>query len=272
MRTSASEIAAGAAALCACTGAVWLAWSMPQAATHPAFLMTEIGAVTAVGLLPSLARRTRRSRSTPSRQGDDRPEALRAQVATLEAEVRTLTQQLRDAANTDDLTGVLKRRAFFSRLDDVIQRDRRLDRPFSFLFLEVDGFGAINAEKGRLAGDHALQKVARALQSVTRGTDSVGRMEGAQFAVALPECEDPAPAVGRLFLTLAGKDGEKREDDPAVAINVGAVIVKDATSEPGIDLLFRVAGAALASARGSGTNRCVTRVLEPSPARDAVSV
>ena len=59
--------------------------------------------------------------------------------------------------------------------------DGRLGRSAAFLLVDVEGFKAINTEKGRIEGDAILKRVAGALADATRGTDCVGRLGGDEF-------------------------------------------------------------------------------------------
>ena len=189
---------------------------------------------------------------------------LRAKVTVLEAQLTTQAQQLRELASTDELTGTLKRRAFLERLDETIRRDARLRRPCVLLMADVEGFRAINAKLGPMGGDAVLKEVAHALRSITRGTDIVGRWGGDEFVVALGECEDPQPVVGRLHLALDGAAG-RMPGSEKVHMSVGAALVPDPSA--GIDLqnLVRTAHQALASVRGRGEGRYGCQVLEAAP-------
>jgi diguanylate cyclase (GGDEF)-like protein len=199
-----------------------------------------------------------------------RDAALRNDVTSLEEKVQTQAKELRDVRACDDVTGVLNRSAFLKRLDEAVLRDARLGKSLAFLLLDIEGFRAINAERGRLGGDAVLQQIVGAIQGATRGTDFVGRLGGDEFGVVLNECEDPRPAVNRLFLALQARNAA----DPGlvVHVSVGAVTIENPAH--GVDLaeLFRMAEGALASVRGTGGSLCARRKLKiDSPTQAATA-
>jgi diguanylate cyclase (GGDEF)-like protein len=190
---------------------------------------------------------------------EGRERQLATSVTTAEARLSTLEAKVRESAAHDEVTGALNHRTFLGRLDEAIQRDRRLQKPMAFLLVDIEGFRKINADGGRIVGDRVLRTVGRALQSSTRGTDFVGRVGGDEFAVVLGECSDPRPAVDRIFVALHGETTGGDRGMPIV-VSVGLVAV-DAVGSRDVDpvRLFRVAEEALASVKGAGVSRCGKR-------------
>lgn len=110
---------------------------------------------------------------------------LREQVQTLQREIA----RLRRLADHDPLCPVLNRRAFQRELDREISRAERYNRFLSVLFIDLDEFKALNDTEGHEAGDEALINIAKALQSMVRKTDIVGRLGGDEFGVILIETD-----------------------------------------------------------------------------------
>ena len=189
---------------------------------------------------------------------EDRERQLQSTASSAESRVASLEARIREASTLDDVTGALNRRTFLTRLEEVIHRDARLQKSMAMLLVDVNGFKRINTDAGRIVGDRVLRTVGRAIQASTRGTDFVGRIGGDEFAVVLGECEDPRPAVDRIFVSLDGETtgGEKPLD---IRVSVGTVTIP----EPhwGVDPaeLFRLAEEALAVARGNGGGLCGKR-------------
>ncbi|HZN55845.1 MAG TPA: GGDEF domain-containing protein [Candidatus Polarisedimenticolaceae bacterium] len=181
--------------------------------------------------------------------------SLRNDVTALEEKVASQNRELRDVRTSDEVTGLLNRSAFLRRLDEAIARDARLGKPLAFLLIDIEDFRALNAEQGRIGGDKVLKQVAAAIQGATRGTDCVGRLGGDEFGVALSECEDPRPAVNRLFVALGAGDGA------TVRVSVGAVTIENPAGGVDMSELFRLAEGALASVRGTGGSLCARRTL-----------
>ncbi|CDO37177.1 diguanylate cyclase [Novosphingobium sp. KN65.2] len=92
-------------------------------------------------------------------------------------------RELADAAQTDELTGVLNRAGFMERFQAAIA-----DRPetgLSLALIDVDRFKSINDELGHLVGDAVLREIAARLVSEVRETDVVGRLGGDEFVLLL---------------------------------------------------------------------------------------
>jgi diguanylate cyclase (GGDEF)-like protein len=210
-------------------------------------IVAAVGASLAVtGLVVSNLRRARALATAEQRE-----QQMQTAASASEARIASLVAKLRDASAQDDVTGTLNRRTFLTRLEEVLQRDARLQKPLAFLLVDVDGFRKINAEAGRLVGDDVLVCVARAIRASTRGTDIIGRIGGDEFAVVLGECVDPSPAIDRIFVSLYGERTGGETPLP-IRVSIGVVTIPD--PQLGVDTvhLFRLVEEALDSVRGGG--------------------
>jgi diguanylate cyclase (GGDEF)-like protein len=88
-------------------------------------------------------------------------------------------------ARHDALTGLLNRRAFMELLPQALARADRSGSPLALLFLDLDGFKAVNDTLGHEAGDTLLRHAGAVLQQSVRQTDSVVRLAGDEFVVVL---------------------------------------------------------------------------------------
>ncbi len=95
--------------------------------------------------------------------------------------------RLAELAHTDPLTGLANRRHLIEQLEREFARARRYHRPLSLIYLDLDGFKAINDRHGHMVGDQVLQGAARSMRAVLRSTDLLARIGGDEFAVLLPE-------------------------------------------------------------------------------------
>lgn len=90
-------------------------------------------------------------------------------------------------AHYDLLTGIPNRLLFSDRLDRALQRATRSDQSFALLYIDLDGFKAINDNHGHDAGDAIVRGVAERVSATIRRTDSVARIGGDEFVVLLEQ-------------------------------------------------------------------------------------
>jgi diguanylate cyclase (GGDEF)-like protein len=98
---------------------------------------------------------------------------------------------------TDDLTHLYNSRYLNLVLRRETKRASRSGRPLSLLFIDLDGFKAVNDTHGHLFGSRALVEAAAVIRSSARETDVVSRFGGDEFAIVLPDTgAEGAFAVG----------------------------------------------------------------------------
>ena len=98
---------------------------------------------------------------------------------------------------TDDLTHLYNSRFLNQVLRKETKRASRSGRPLSLLFIDLDGFKAVNDTHGHLYGSRALVEAAAVIRSSARETDMVARFGGDEFALVLPDTgSEGAFAVG----------------------------------------------------------------------------
>ena len=130
------------------------------------------------------------------------PQTLAALAAVLEPGAIALDNALRvqraEALSvTDDLTQLYNSRYLTQVLRRETKRASRSGRPLSLLFIDLDGFKAINDTHGHLFGSSALVEAASIIRISARETDVVARFGGDEFALVLPDTgSDGAAAVG----------------------------------------------------------------------------
>ncbi|MEQ1618457.1 MAG: GGDEF domain-containing protein [Terricaulis sp.] len=106
----------------------------------------------------------------------------------LAAERDALTQRLEAAdglADRDTLTPTLNRRGFMRELHRTMSEVERYKAQAAVLFIDLDGFKAVNDGYGHAAGDAVLKQIARLLVDSVRESDVVGRLGGDEFGIIL---------------------------------------------------------------------------------------
>jgi diguanylate cyclase (GGDEF)-like protein len=101
------------------------------------------------------------------------------------AEQASRIAELEGMALFDELTGILNRRGFLNDIDRALAEARRHGSTGVLIYVDLDGFKAINDSLGHPAGDEVLRHSARILRDNVRTTDSVGRLGGDEFGVLL---------------------------------------------------------------------------------------
>src|ERR1019366_9010772 len=109
-------------------------------------------------------------------------------------ESRAITEEMSHLAQHDILTDLPNRLLLKDRISQAIVAARRNDTKVAVLFLDLDGFKEINDSLGHVAGDNALQSIAKCLVSCVRSSDTVSRQGGDEFVVLLSEIKQPSDA------------------------------------------------------------------------------
>jgi diguanylate cyclase (GGDEF)-like protein len=107
-----------------------------------------------------------------------------------------LADQSRHAASHDALTGMPNRVLFEFFVTQQLARCERQHSALAVLFVDLDGFKAVNDNFGHAVGDQLLIAVAQRMQLALRGSDLAARLGGDEFALALTDAE---PESARVF-------------------------------------------------------------------------
>ena len=163
-----------------------------------------------------------------------------------------LQEQLDHLTFHDGLTGLPNRAYFEERTREVIER--RGGTNVAVLFLDLDGFTAVNDSVGHVSGDHVLGQAARRLRVEVQADNTVARFGGDEFAV-LVETHGDAQSIVRLAEGLVQSLSEPfhvADRDIALTASVGIVFGTEGATTP--DLL-RNADIAMSRARRQGGAR-----------------
>lgn len=153
-------------------------------------------------------------------------------------ERRALVDALRDMSLKDELTGLHNRRGFLTLAAEHRKRALRRREPISLLYLDLDGFKAVNDTLGHDTGDRVLQRMARALRSAVRDTDVVARLGGDEFVALLVDAD--AAVAGTTVQRLESALDHVQSDVPAgerVGYSLGQVVFEGGDTRSLADLM-----------------------------------
>jgi len=173
-------------------------------------------------------------------------------------------ERIRFLTMHDGLTKVYNLRYLNQSVEQEIQRAGRFEHPFSLLYIDLDGFKAVNDTYGHAAGDSVLIKVSQLLGSTCRVTDMVGRVSsvvgrigGDEFLVLMPETDaESAMHLAERFVSRV-RDLKIDVGDGRHADGIGASIGVASYPTDGEEraALVKEADAAMYRAKQAGGNR-----------------
>jgi diguanylate cyclase (GGDEF)-like protein len=190
-------------------------------------------------------------------------------VAWLLSALKTSLAREKIMARTDYVTGATNAR-FFSELAQMeIDRSKRYGHPFTFAYLDLDHFKAVNDRYGHATGDRVLGTVTRTIVENLRRTDMVARLGGDEFALLLPETGAEAGhfTASKIRHALLG-EMEKNQWPVSFSIGVMTYIVPP----PSVDAMIREGDDLMYSVKKSGKNGIAFSVYpkeEKQETRDA---
>lgn len=157
-------------------------------------------------------------------------------------------------ANFDPLTGLPNRALFLDRLAMAVRQSQREGMPFALLFIDLDGFKAVNDTYGHATGDLLLQEAGARIARGVRLSDTVARLSGDEFTVIvqnLSSREDAAAIAAKIVERIAAPfhlDGHVAN----VCASVGGAVFPDDTED--LNVLIKLADQAMYGVKRGGKN------------------
>jgi diguanylate cyclase (GGDEF)-like protein len=215
----------------------------------------ELGAIDYIAkpIRPAIVSARVRNQLALKRQRD----ALERLSGELSIEVSQLIdaeKEITHLATHDALTGLPNRMLFLDRLDAAVAQTHRSKETLAVLFVDLDGFKAVNDTLGHAVGDALLKHVAAQVRGCVRETDTVARLGGDEFVVLLTGLSDNAAVetiAGAILERLAAPfetDGATARISGSIGIACSGLHGDDAES------LLQNADAAMYAAKRGGKN------------------
>jgi len=188
-------------------------------------------------------------------------------VADRTAELAIANGELTRRALHDQLTGLPNRHLFWEYLSHRLALADRRQTGFAVLFLDLDGFKAVNDSLGHAAGDHLLAGVASRLRGALRESDIAARLGGDEFAVLVDEAATvEAAAVVAQRVTEALRSPYEIEEGRCTATASVGVAIGPAGFRTADDIVV-AADHAMYEAKQAGGGRYVLYLEDPHAPR-----
>lgn len=165
--------------------------------------------------------------------------------------------RIRHMAYFDPLTGLPNRRLLEDRIKVAIAHAHRNRGQIALLFIDLDGFKAVNDQLGHDAGDELLAATARRLSACLREDDTAARLGGDEFVVLLSDVEGAGSArcVACRLLQAVREPVEAGGQALTVTMSIGiSVYPHDGTT---VEALLKAADVAMYRAKSAGRNQYV---------------
>ena len=157
-------------------------------------------------------------------------------------------------AHYDQLTGLPNRILFNDRLHQAIAQAQREQLQAAVMFLDLDGFKAVNDTLGHNSGDDLLRQVAQRLTACLRAVDTVARFGGDEFTIVITAIEGNEDVV-RVARKITQEVARPYEIDgvlASVTTSIGISFYPDDGKEP--NQLIQQADNAMYHAKRHGKN------------------
>jgi two-component system cell cycle response regulator len=176
------------------------------------------------------------------------------EVRLLHEEARNYSKMLEALALNDPLTELANRRLLADRMSMALVHARRNKSAMAVVYLDLDGFKQINDTLGHGVGDVLLKMVAGRLVATVRGEDTVARVGGDEFILALWHVSgiDYAATVASRAIEAVSQPYDIEGTTVTITTSAGVSIYPDHGADA--DTLMKSADLALYEAKSAGKN------------------
>lgn len=173
------------------------------------------------------------------------------------SQAKMLEHSIWQQAHFDNLTGLPNRRLFLDRLEHEISVSQREDKQFAVLFIDLDGFKAVNDAHGHLVGDQLLVAFSQRIQAFFRQSDTFARFAGDEFAMILGNMQSQSDMTTFAEKIVQAAEQPFQLDEVTVQISASIGLACYPQHGTGVDDLLRHSDTAMYAAKAKGKNSWV---------------
>ncbi len=178
---------------------------------------------------------------------------LESQTSLLAKSLAVANQELTERALQDNLTKLPNRTLLEDRLNQILHKAKRTQTRFAVMFIDLDGFKAINDFLGHHIGDMLLIEVAQRIRDSIRAQDTAARLGGDEFVLLIEVAEpEDAASVADKLCNIINQPFVIGHHTLGVSASIGITIYPD-DGETRHDLLVN-ADAAMYHTKSTGRN------------------
>jgi diguanylate cyclase (GGDEF)-like protein len=182
-------------------------------------------------------------------------------TSSLSVSLRRANRRLHHLGTHDALTNLPNRHQLALHIAQAVAESARRESVFAVLFIDLDGFKAINDSLGHGVGDDLLQLCAERLRKDLRHTDMVARLGGDEFVIVVENVADSSSAVAVANGVLQRLSEEIVVNGLPLRVSASIGIAFYPCDGVNAEELLRSADAAMYDAKQSGRN--TFRVFAP---------
>ncbi len=182
---------------------------------------------------------------------------LKEEIANRE-ELQAKSQYL---AHHDSLTGLGNRLLFKEQIEEALSDVSVASHPLAVLFVDLDGFKAVNDTLGHSVGDLLLKSIAAKIRDLLPPTDRIARLGGDEFAILQMSSPQPSSSISlaEQIIDVANHPHSIEGHDVTVGASVGIAVAHP--GETNTESLLKSADLAMYGAKSDG--RGVYRIFDP---------
>ena len=202
---------------------------------------------------------------TKARALDEKLESASIELANETQKATASEDRLRYLAYHDTLTDLLNRQGFRDKLFEILGGIPVNNTEPLLLFIDLDGFKAVNDSYGHDVGDKLLKQVGERLVSMVAAGTPVARLGGDEFAIVIEKTGDLDGELAQAANIVEGLSSPYQVDDLSIRIGASCGVAQARCFNSDLDALVKAADLAMYHAKAKGTGGVVlfeTEMLE----------